>query len=266
MATEIPYAESRAATRAMAFNVADWTDASVRAYGIQTAYTPGLWQRRPGGSPIYLAAVILDMETPDSVILAELSHTRDVWQAAGRETWVYDCGAARDLGRVGFEKQWENPWYLRPPGPVVSPVASPVLPAGLVIETVTNAAQLADFEQATWQGFEESESPFPEREPYSQHPLATLDVPGMVYLNARREGQVVASTIVHLTGDMLGIYGLSTLPQFRRRGYGRALVRASVALRPDLPASVYPDPVTVPIYTDLGFVRGGAIAVWRAPV
>jgi GNAT superfamily N-acetyltransferase len=147
-----------------------------------------------------------------------------------------------------------------------APLAPPVLPDGLTIETATNAAQLADFEQATWQGFEESETGFPDREPFSQHPLATLDVPGMVYLNARLDGQVVASTIAHLTGDMLGIYGLSTLPQYRRRGYARALVHASVALRPDRAASVYPDPPTVPIYTDLGFVRGGIIAVWRTAV
>lgn len=247
-------------TRAMALNLADWSNASIRAYGIETAYSPGLWWRQPGGSPIYLAAVILDGETPTDLFSATLSGVRDAWNAAGREAWVYDCGAAHDLSSLGFEKLWETPWYLRLPAPV-APLA---LPAGLAVETVANAEQLAGFEQATWQGFEESDHDFPERERFSQHALATLDAPGLVYLNARLDGQVVASTIAHITPDMLGIYGLSTLPRFRRRGYGRALVHASVALRPDLPASVYPDPVTVPIYTALGFVCGGAIAVWRA--
>lgn len=247
-------------TRAMALNLADWTDASIRCYGVETAYSPGLWQRQPGGSPIYLAAVILDGGPPVDLFSSALSGVRDAWNAAGREAWVYDCGAAHDLSSLSFEKLWENPWYLRPP----APVAPPALPAGLAVETVANAEQLADFEQATWMGFEESDHDFPERERFGQHAPATLDVPGMVYLNARLDGQVVASTVAHITPDMLGIYGLSTVPRFRRRGYARALVQASVALRPDLPASVYPDPVTVPIYTALGFVRGGAIAVWRA--
>lgn len=249
------------AAEAMARNLADWTDASVRCYSIQTVDAPGLWWRQPGGSPIYLAAVILDAQTPDEALWVELAKVQDAWRTAGVDAWVYDCAGTRDLNALGFELLWKNPWYLRPTGPL-TPAA---LPAGLTVEIVANAAQLADFEQATWQGFGESDSGFPGREPFSQHPLATLDVPGMVYLNARLDGQVVSSTIAHITGDMLGIYGLSTPPRFRRRGYARALVQASVALRPDLMASVYPDPPTVPIYTQIGFAPGGEIAVWRSP-
>ena len=75
-------------------------------------------------------------------------------------------------------------------------------------------------------------------------------------------GYVVASAIAYATGNMVGIYSISTLPRFRRRGSATALVHAAVALRPDLPVSVYPDPPTVPLYTSMGFMRAGEIAAW----
>jgi GNAT superfamily N-acetyltransferase len=98
---------------------------------------------------------------------------------------------------------------------------------------------------------------------FARHAESTLEDSEMSYLNARLPGKVVASTIAHATEDMLGIYGISTLPAFRRRGYGTALVHAAVALRSDLPASVHPDPPSVPRYTPFGFEPAGEIAVWR---
>ena len=120
--------------------------------------------------------------------------------------------------------------------------------------------QLADFEQATCLGFEIAETDLPAR--FGLHAEATLEDPGMYYLNARLGGEVVASTIAYVTEDQLGIYGMSTLPRFRRRGYGTALVHAAVATRPDLPASVHPDPPSVPMYTCWGFEPAGYIARW----
>ena len=83
----------------------------------------------------------------------------------------------------------------------------------------------------------------------------------------RVAGKVVAGTIAYATEDMVGIYAISVLAPFRRRGYGTALVHAAVALRPDLPVSVYPDPPSVPMYTRWGFSRAEEIACWlRASV
>jgi predicted acetyltransferase len=61
---------------------------------------------------------------------------------------------------------------------------------------------------------------------------------------------------------MTGVYGISTLMRFRRRGYASALMRAALALRPDLPMSVFPDPVSLPVYSVIGFERAGEIGVW----
>jgi hypothetical protein len=42
------------------------------------------------------------------------------------------------------------------------------------------------------------------------------------------------------------------------------LVHAAVALRPDLPTSVHPDPPSVPMYTCWNFSRAKEIASWRS--
>ena len=239
-------------TRAMALNCAAWTEASVRALGVSASRTRSLWWREPGGSPIYLAALIFVADAPDPRIADELEQVHAAWRTS--PILLYDCQATRELGAVGYELRFETPWYLRP----VSPIAPAVLPRGLSIEIVATGDQLAEFERATCPGFE---TPQPTR--FAQHAEATLEDPGMYYLNARLGGRLVSSAIAYATDDMLGIYGISTLQAFRRRGYGTALVHAAVALRPDLPASVHPDPPSVPMYTCWGFSRARAIAVWR---
>lgn len=247
-------------THAMALNLAAWHRSSVQALGVQSFYTDTLWWRRPGGSGIYLGAIILDAQTPDDVLLAELNRVRAAW---GTESFgIYDGWAIRDLSCIGLKQTVKNPWYLRLP----ANAPTLTLPEGLTIEIAKSAQQLADFERASWEGFEEPDDPeeaLRGREPFSQHGVATLNDPGMYYLNARLHGQVVAGTIVYITDDMVGIYGISTRPAYRRRGYATLLVHASLALRPDLPTSVFPDPESLPIYTRVGFVTAGEIAFWQ---
>lgn len=248
-----------AMTRAMGRNVTDWTEASVRCYGVEAHTTTSLWWRQPGGSGIYLGAAILDVATPDAQLFIDLRKALDAW--VEKRLGLYDIWATRDLRALGMTKEWQTPWYLRPSG--LGAPSRRALPTGLVIEVVETAEQLADFEKASRAGFEQSQ-PFVR---FSQHAVESLAVPGMVYLNGRLSdtedaGRVVSSVIVHDTGDMVGIYGLSTLPEFRRRGYARAMVRAVVERYPDMAVSVHPDPETVPIYTDIGFVPGGEVAFW----
>ena len=252
------HTSAHAMTRAMALNLVEWMEASLLPFGIHAFRNDFLWQRQPGGSGIYLGAVILDDEAGDDVVCAALSSQRELWR--GDEFWLYDCWATRDLGRISFTRGEANPWYLR------LPAIPPALraPGGIHIEIVTTVDELAEFERASWLGFEENEAVLHEREQFSWHAPATLADPGMRYLVARIDDQVVAGVIAHITEDMVGIYGLSTLLPYRRRGYAAALVRAATALRPDLPVCVFPDPVSVPIYTDIGFAPAGTIAMWKS--
>ncbi len=243
-------------TKAMALNVAAWSDSSVVCLGVQTFRTESLWWRKPGGSPIYLSAIVTNPEVPDDALHADLRLVETEWGNEGISLW--DCWAVRDLGGMGFKRQWVAPWYLRHPSPLRR---DPTLPPGLSIEVVTNAKQLAEFEEASWEGFETIEATRRVGR-FGQHAEGTLEDAGMRYLIARLDGRVVASTIAYATTDILGIYGISTVPEFRRRGYATALVRAAVSLRSDLPVSVQPDPESVRIYTDTGFVRAGHVAAW----
>lgn len=248
-------------SKAMALNLADWHIASVKHDGIASYYTDSLWWRCPGSSGIYLGAIIHDGATADEETFAELRAVKDLWGA--QSFGVYDCWGTRDLSEIGFHFIVKNPWYLRPPAP--APALN--LPAGVTIEIAKTLQQLADFEWATWEGFEEpadAEEAFRGRQTFSQHPAGTLEEEGMYYLNARLDGKVVAGVIIHRTVDMMGVYGISTLIPYRRRGYASALMRFAVALRPDLPMSVFPDPVSVPVYSVLGFARAGEIAIWNS--
>ncbi len=178
--------------------------------------------------------------------------------------FVWDCWASRDLGSIGFQHEWKSTWYVRPPS---SQAKAFEMPPELSIEIVASTDQLADFEQATWEGFVMAKVEDPESKRFSQHALTTLDDAGMVYLNARFDGRVVVSTIVHASDGIAGIYGLSTVPAFRRRGYATALVRTAVNLNPELPTCVLqPDPPSIPIYTGSGFVPARETRSWAGAV
>lgn len=225
--------------------------------GVQTFRTESLWWRKPGGSPIYLSAIITDSQVPDDVLHTDLGLVETEWGTEGISLW--DCWAMRNLSGIGFKRQWVEPWYLRHPSPLPRNFS---LPRGLSIEAVTNAKQLAEFEEASWKGFEATEAARSVGR-FGQHAEGTLDDAGIQYLIARLDGRVVASTIAYATRDIVGIYGISTVPEFRRRGYATALVRAVISLRSDLPVSVQPDPVSARIYTDTGFLPAGRVAAWQ---
>ena len=95
-------------TRAMALNLAVWHEISVKPYGIQTFWTESLWWRERGNAPIYLAAIVMDGQTPDNALFSDLQTVQEAWAATTIE--LYECWGRRDLSEIGFEQRWNTPW------------------------------------------------------------------------------------------------------------------------------------------------------------
>lgn len=77
------------------------------------------------------------------------------------------------------------------------------------------------------------------------------------------EGQPVSMIATVVCNGVVGIYSLGTLPQYRNRGYGEALLRAAVRLcPPGLPLVLESTAAGYPLYRRLGFREVGKFAVY----
>jgi ribosomal protein S18 acetylase RimI-like enzyme len=60
----------------------------------------------------------------------------------------------------------------------------------------------------------------------------------------------------------VGVLGVATRPEFRRRGLGEALTRRAIACAPEQPAVLQPSPDGYATYRKLGFAEIGAFTNW----
>ena len=65
-----------------------------------------------------------------------------------------------------------------------------------------------------------------------------------------------------LAGGVVGIYGVSTVPDARRRGYATALTALAIASEAGVPAVLQPSAAAEPLYARLGFRRFGSFDMW----
>jgi GNAT superfamily N-acetyltransferase len=80
---------------------------------------------------------------------------------------------------------------------------------------------------------------------------------------ARVNGKAVSMIATVLCGGAVGIYSLGTLPEFRNRGYGEALLRAVVGqCPPGLPLVLESTPAGYKLYRRLGFRDVGRFTVY----
>lgn len=235
-------------SRAKAINAAEWIDVSVRGLGCESQFQGPVWFRGPTAPTIYPAAVILGTSQAREAVSSTLAGLLASWGPALFYLW--DVGANHDLTRLGLVHLWTRPWYLRDPSPFIAPESA------ITLARAKDGPALQAFERASKAGNES------EHDAERWHAACTLNDERVSYLLGYLADHVVVSGVTFESAGMVGLYELSTLPTFRRRGYAQSLVYHVVQEHAHRRLGVWPDPISVPIYVNAGFVVGGQIAAW----
>lgn len=233
---------------AVAENLAAWHELQLGALGVASMRAGGWWLAPGPVPPIYLRAVAVVPDADPAVLAGAL--TPEGWAA------VADPFARADLAPHGWQAEAARPWSVRPPGPV----AGPALPPGHTTARVTDPEGLAALEAAAAAGFAVDPPA-----PGTWHAPGGLADTRAAAWTVTAGGGPVATAMAMRAGGVLGIYGVATLPGWRRRGIGGALVAHLLAQAPDLPAVLQPSPMAAALYARLGFQGAGAAASWLRP-
>jgi len=236
---------------AAAGNLVGWHDAHLRALGFPTQQVDGLWLTTAPVPVIFFSAIALGPGA--SAGTAAACPPRDHWIA------VSDPWGDLRLDAYGFTAEGDQGWMVRRPS---SPLVVPPLPAELMIEQVADAEALHDFEIASALGFGTEPQPAA-----TWHAPAILDDPRFTILRGRVDGRTVATSMSYRNAGVLGVYGVATLPEARRRGYAAAMTWAAVAADPSIPAVLQPSEMAVSLYARLGFEGFTTFRSWaRLPI
>lgn len=126
------------------------------------------------------------------------------------------------------------------------------LPSDLEIRQVRDVSERLSWERTAALGFQMSDPNFFDR-------LATpqsLATKGLTYYLGICAGKPVATSILYESDSIAGIYGVSTVPEFRGRGFGAAMsafaVREGFQRGCDL-SSLQASPIGFPVYLKMGF-------------
>ena len=250
--------------QAAARNQAAWADKQLRAHGIECKYSDSLWTCWQSGpaTEIHHEAVTLTpgSAAENSALMREIEEL-----VAAREQdrlEVVDWWRALDLTTLGFEFIMNTavepaPYLVRPPG-VHPPVA---VPPELEVTEVRTPETLEEFEEASFEGFEAIGA----YKPGSWHAPPSLDDPGTRYFIGRVNRRAVSTSIGVISDGVVGIFGVTTKPAYRRRGYGTAMTWAALRSAPTLPAVLGPSDAGESLYRKMGFRDFHSFRMWRRP-
>jgi GNAT superfamily N-acetyltransferase len=221
---------------------AAWHSAWLTALGLRSERDERVWRALDPPPFIYWTAITLD----DSATAGDL---------AGSPGTVCDSWSAIDLEPYGYAATERDPWFVRRPGPLAQQS-----PPELEVVEVETPAEVEEFERTSLRGFaDDDERPV---EAGSIHPPPILADGRMTMLMGRVDGRAVSAAMSYRVDGMVGIYGVTTLPAARRRGYASALTAALID--PGAPASLSPSAMAEGMYGQLGFERVGELTMWQA--
>ena len=135
-------------------------------------------------------------------------------------------------------------------------------PSDLEIHRVRELSERLSWERTAALGFQ-----MPDPKLFDQ--LATpqsLETEGLTYYLGTCAGKPVATAILFISENIAGIYGVSTIPEFRGRGFGAAMTASAVLdgfqSGCDL-SSLQAGPMGFPVYLKMGFRHILDYLVWR---
>ncbi|SFW69183.1 GNAT family N-acetyltransferase [Amycolatopsis australiensis] len=163
---------------------------------------------------------------------------------AGRTVVVEDPFQRLDLTDAGMQAR-RLPVMVREPAP------APEEPA---VTRVRTAAELAEAEDVIVRGFPLEE--YQPHRPGSVFPPALL---GQAFF--RKPGEGACFTMAH--AGVGGVYWVTTLPEYRSKGVGRALMHAVLRHFHDRPVTLTASRSGKPLYDKLGFTTLGDANWWR---
>ncbi len=232
---------------ATAANLAGWHDLMLRSLGHATEHEAGLWLTPERVPHIFFSAIAM---RPDAS--SEACSTR-----TDTSSWIAACDPWSDLALSGggFLVEGDHPWMVRQPGAV--DVAATL---GLEVQRVLDADGLADFEQASAIGFGSAPQP-----PFTWHAPSVLADPRLHIWRGRFDGRTVSTSMSFVAAGVVGVYSVSTLPEYRHRGYAAALTRAAISADPSLPSVLQPSSMAEPLYRQLGYARFTSFRTWVRP-
>ena len=250
---------SRASDRwlhqAAATNLAAWHTASTAALGLSPVQDERWWTCPMPAPNIYFSAISVSPAPSRRARLQMAAtlrpHARD---RATSLLSVCDTWDQLDLRDFGLERRTAGMWFGRPPA---SSVAPPVAGRDLRIERVADAEQLAWFERTMVAGF----GARPPILRFDIHAPGILDDPAMHVLGGWCDDDLVACAMAYRS-DVVGVYGIATLPSHRGRGFASAMTIAAAGVAPDLPAVLQPTPLAEGVYRRLGFTPFGPFSHW----
>jgi GNAT superfamily N-acetyltransferase len=237
--------------RAAAHNLAAWHESWLSALGLTCGHSRSLWWCRDAAPFIYHGAVTL--ERGSAGLVDEVEQLRA--QRAPGPFSVCDSWSELDLGALGFMRFRVGSWLVRAPAPAIR-----TSPPELFVDEVRTESALETFERASIDGFESVALHRLGR--FGVHPPAALDDERMRLFAGRVRDRVVSVAMAYCSDDVVGVYGVATLPEFRRRGYGREMTWAAALAAPELPAALQPSPAAEAIYRSMGFEELRDFTTW----
>jgi GNAT superfamily N-acetyltransferase len=233
-------------------NLADWHQVSVAALGFGSTRWPDAWLGDGLAPRMYFTGVTTrTLAHPHQARLAD----RLIEHFAGAINPIDVCDPFHqlDLSMGGFTRARLDRWMVRPAGGSPSPP-----PPGLTIEEVHDVDTLRVFEATSIAGFEVTTTLVP----FSLHAPPLLDESRFRMWLGRVDRAPVSVAMAYIGDEVIGVYGVATIPEARRRGFGEALTWAATLGAPDRPAVLQPSRMGDSLYRRMGYEPFADFAVW----